>query len=75
MVFNLTSESAVQAVRAGGGRDGCLQELGGSLEEGVDGEDVAGKEWVSMAGCCVGNPTPGKKRNRPGLTSLGHSDP
>lgn len=28
-----------------------------------------------MAGCCVGNPTPGEKRNRPGLASLGHSGP
>lgn len=46
----------------------------GFPKEHAGGEDLAGEEWVSAAGCFVGSPAPDERRNRPGTASLGHSD-
>lgn len=60
----------MQAVVAAGSRHGGWRSWKGFSEEGVGGEDLTGKSvrrWQDVVR--------GERRNRPALTSLGHSDP
>lgn len=69
-VFDRTSGHGVQAVGAAGSRHGGWRSWNSFSKQGVGGEDLTGKSvcrWQDVVG--------GERRNRPGFTSLDHSDP